>query len=351
MNSVKSWLLTGICVGLFMVSTDSYQALAMTTKNQKQPAITSIGRIKTINNKNITRKLPKRYSNGYYPESGHINRMRVNGGAKNVHFTTSYFLSHDNSQLWAAPQSAARVGHYVYVMYNLNRSFNDKHDFIVRYDIRKMKNHGIPLLHKNKKAAGIKVGPVFKGGHGQSLSYNPKNKQLWFVNVGRGSAYNASAERVSMRTLRPNYQVKFKFTRNRLLSMDNSLAFDKHGRAYTYVRAGGGDVKVGAYRIYYGKISTSGVHFRVAKHAIRHAAGAIPQGMGYNPKNNRLYFVSDGSIISIPANKVNRFKKHDIHYIHVKTNREFEGLTFNRKGEGLLLVLRPSELMKMSGSF
>ncbi|MBW1606201.1 hypothetical protein [Lactobacillus sp. Sy-1] len=336
-------------MGLFIMATGSH-VNAMKTVNQKQPAITKWGAVKMVYNKNIMRKNPKNYSVGNYPGSGRINRMRVTSGAKHVKFQTAYFLSHNTSANWAAPQSAARVGRYVYVMYNYNAKFKDNRDFIVRYDTHKIKNYGIPLHHKDTKVDGVKVGPVFNGGHGQSLAYNPKNKQLWFLNMGRGSYYHVKAERVSIKTLRPNYQVRFKLSFNSSL-MDNVLAFDKHGRAYTYVRSGGGSVKQGAYKIYYGSISTKGVHFNLARRAIRHAAGPIPQGMGYNPKNNRLYFVSDGSILSIPANKVNTLKRRDIKYVHVKTNREFEGITFDKHGHGLLLVLRPAELMRITGNF
>ncbi|MHA8263541.1 hypothetical protein ACYATO_07600 [Lactobacillaceae bacterium Melli_B3] len=235
-------------------------------------------------------------------------------------------------------------------MYNYNAKSNDMRDFIVRYDMNKINDHGLALDQQTNHKQGVKVGPVFRGGHGQSLAYNPKKKQLWFINMGQGAHVYASAEQISLKTLRSKYRVKFKFSGSGSF-MDNVLAFDKRGHAFTYVRSGGGNVKRGAYKVYRGSVSRSGVHFSLMKCAIRHAAGKIPQGMGYNPKNDRLYFISDGSIMSIPAWKVNRLKKSDIHYVHVKTNREFEGLSFNRQGHGYLLTLRPPELMRVKGSF
>ncbi|MEJ6400825.1 hypothetical protein [Nicoliella lavandulae] len=349
MKLVK-WLAVVPITLVLVSSMDVGQAHAMTVHNQKQYAITSSPRVKLVYNRNITRGVPKEYSTGNYPGSGKLNHMRVNHGAKHVKFNTSIFLPHNGEARWTAPQSSAIVGHYAYVMYNYNGKLNDHRDFVVRYDLNKIHHHGLELGYTSNHKDGIKVGPVFNGGHGQSLAYNPKKKQLWFLNMGRGSYAKASAEQLSLKTLRPIYRINFRFSYNSSL-MDNTLAFDNSGHAFTYVRSGGGNVRKGAYKIYRGSISRSGVHFNLMKTAIRHAAGPIPQGLGYNPKNDRLYFVSDGSIISAPAWKVNRLKKSDIRYVRVKTNREFEGLTFNRKGHGYLLTLRPPELMRMSGSF
>ncbi|MHA8263542.1 hypothetical protein ACYATO_07605 [Lactobacillaceae bacterium Melli_B3] len=64
---------------------------AMTTRHQRRPAVTKLPRVKTVNNANITRGLPKEYSTGNYPQSGKLNSMRVTKGFKHVRFNTSFF--------------------------------------------------------------------------------------------------------------------------------------------------------------------------------------------------------------------------------------------------------------------
>ncbi|MBW1606434.1 hypothetical protein [Lactobacillus sp. Sy-1] len=337
----SKWATALATVALFS-SVGATSVNAMSTYNQKQAAVTSIPQVRVVQNPNITRSLPT-YSFGKYQlnNAGNLNHIKVSGGATNVSFTTHAFLM--TSQ--GSPQSGVLVGKYLYAMYNQNRSEsdNDANDYIVRYDMSKLQNHVFPT-------DAIKVGPTFRGGHGQSLSYNPKTKQLWYLNIARGSATSASAELVSQKTLKPTNRVQFKFSTNGS-SIDNNLTFDKYGRAYTYVKSGGGSVPQGAYKIYRGTISTKGVHFTLMRSAIRHAAGAIPQGFSYNPKNNRLYFISDGSIVSAPAGKLNNLSKSDVKYIHADTNREFEGMIFNKSGKGYLITLRPDEIMTMKGSF
>ncbi|MEJ6401064.1 hypothetical protein [Nicoliella lavandulae] len=336
-------LATAVAAAAMFASAGFPAAHAMSTYNQKTAAVTSIPQVKVVQNPNITRALPNPYGYGQNQSNnqGRLNTITVNGGAKSVSFTTSAFLM--TSQ--GSPQSGALVGKYLYAMYNANRSEsdNDRKDYIVRYDLSKLQNNQFP-------ADAIKQGPEFDGGHGQSLSYNPKTKQLWFLNIARGSDTHAAAELVSKSTLTPTNSVQFKFSSNGS-SIDNNLAFDKNGYAYTYVKSGGGNVPQGAYKIYRGKITTKGVHFDLMKSAIRHSAGAIPQGFGYNPKNGRLYFVSDSSIVSAPANKLNNLSKSDVKYIHADSTREFEGLLFNASGKGFLISLRPDELMAMKGSF
>ncbi|MHA8263603.1 hypothetical protein ACYATO_07935 [Lactobacillaceae bacterium Melli_B3] len=316
---------------------------AMSTYNQKQAAVTSIPKVNVVDNPNITRSVPRPYAYGKNTDrSGGLNHITVKSGSKSVSFTTSIYLNSFDS---GVPQSAAIAGHYVYAMYNRNTSQvdDDLHDYIVRYDLNKVKDNQI-------SDDGVKVGPTFEGGHGQSISYNPKTKQIWFLNLAKGSDTHAAAELINPDTLAPTRKINFKFASNGS-SMDNTLSFDKYGRAYTYVKSGGGNVPTGAYKIYRGSITTKGVHFDLMKSAIRHPAGDIPQGMGYNPKSNRLYFISDGCIISIPASKVNNLKKSDIRYVNTNSNREFEGMVFDHSGTGYLLTLRPNEMMKMNGSF
>ncbi|UQS86213.1 hypothetical protein MOO44_00810 (plasmid) [Nicoliella spurrieriana] len=341
MNFSKK-VVTAVAAAALFSSVGVTSANAMSTYNQKQTAVTSIPSVKVVDNTNVFKKLQP-YSGGKYQSNnqGNLNHITVGRGATNVSFTTHAFLMTSAG----SPQSAVQVGKYLYTMYNANRSEsdNDLQDYIVRYDTSKLQNNQFPT-------DAIKVGPTFNGGHGQSLSYNPKTKQLWFLNIARGSAESAAAELVSQSSLKPTNKVQFKFSQNGS-SIDNNLTFDKYGRAYTYVKSGGGSVPQGAYKIYRGSISTKGVHFTLMRSAIRYSAGSIPQGFSYNPKNGRLYFISDGVIISAPSGKLNNLSKSDIKYVRANTNREFESMVFTKSGKGYLISLRPDEMMTMKGSF
>ena len=72
------------------------------------------------------------------------------------------------------------------------------------------------------------------------------------------------------------------------------------------------------------------------------------QGVAVNPANNRLYFVSDDILTSVPTSGVQsgNFSADDIHYQAFDSGREFESLAFDQDGYGYLLALWPPELMQ-----
>ncbi|XIF19429.1 MAG: hypothetical protein AJITA_00075 [Acetilactobacillus jinshanensis] len=123
----------------------------------------------------------------------------------------------------------------------------------------------------------VKYGSVFKGGHAQAMAYNPKTRQLWLLYNPQGSA------------------------------MGDTLAFDNHGNAYMSIRTFGGVAPVGSLKLFKGKITDHSVNFHMVQ-GLRYAPGIIMQNMSYNPSNNRIYFITDGEIMSVPAN----------HYSHLK---------------------------------
>lgn len=226
-----------------------------------------------------------------------------------------------------SPQSLAIASNKdMFVAYN---NYND-HMHVVRF-------------HNNQ----IKEGPIFKGGHGQSMSYNPKNHQLWLIgNKSGGSEHKTCVEEISQATLKPIRKINFTFGQS---VISTNLAFDRSGNAYTYTITHGGFAPKFSVKLYKGKITDHSVHFHLIMQGIRHSAGMIPQAMSYNPKTNRLYMVSDGEFVSFPANKIGHLKRRDVHYNKFPDHVEYEGLAFDKSGHGYLL-LHP-EIMRSTRVF
>lgn len=71
--------------------------------------------------------------------------------------------------------------------------------------------------------------------------------------------------------------------------------------------------------------------------------------MGYNPHNGRLYLVSDDSIQTLPARKLNgrgSLRPSDIKYTRFNSYREFESMIFDSTGHAMLLSNRNPELLR-----
>ena len=193
----------------------------------------------------------------------------------------------------------------------------------------------------------VKAGPTFRGGHGQSMSYNPQNHQIWLVgNKSGASQHSSNVQEISPYSLRPLRKINFSFGQSIISS---NLAFDKRGNAYTYTITGGGFAPAGSVKLYKGRITDHSVKFHLVKQGIRHAPGETPQAMSYNPKNDRLYLVSDGEIISFPAKKIGHLSKRDVSYSKFPGRLEFEGLTFDHSGHGYLLL--HGEIMRSTRVF
>ncbi|MCY9806264.1 hypothetical protein OXT66_01725 [Lentilactobacillus senioris] len=243
-------------------------------------------------------------------------------------------------------------GHYAYVMSTVAPGSNTGQ--ITRFNMQALKKlkvkdlntclSGTSVLSKYKNY--VKVGPKFNTGHGQSLAYNPKNKQLWFV--GKNSI-NANVQRVSTASLKPITKINFRLKST--VAMGENLTFDKKGNAYFWgysTGSWGSRSPKKSIKYYKGKIGSKSVKFNLVMQGIKNGPGAIPQAISYNPKSNRVYFISDGSIMSIPASKVGHLKNSDVKVSVFNTKREFEGMSFTSNGEGYLLVHDVNELMKFN---
>ncbi|WP_282802516.1 hypothetical protein [Secundilactobacillus kimchicus] len=330
-------------------------------------------RFKTVNNQNCFVKQPGTYS--YSPNYLAAYTFQTTptaynsvGGNQTVQLKTDLFLpvSYHQSGDLGNPQSIAITpsGSSAYVMYTKSGGANT--GFVVHYNLRNLRKvvhttnnlaairQATNALQKNTLnpqyqniLANIKVGPTFKTGHGQSLAMNPKNNQLWFVqNPGTAGGYT-TVQRLSKSTLKPCTTIHYRLRSNRhnRVTMGNNLTFDRSGHAYfsSYV-SGSRQLK-----IYQGTINTHQTRFNLIMQGLANRPGTKNQSIGYNSANNRLYFVSDDSISSVPVAKLGHLDSGDIQATTFNSGREFEGLTFDHAGHGYLLTNKGAEIL--TGNF
>lgn len=325
------------------------------TYNQKRVALSGGTATYFVNNTNysIVPKYSYGASNGYY-ESGTYQTqpyyMLATGGNFRRNAKTSYYLpvSYNSSGDMANPQSVAvsKSGQYAYVMYP---GFSSG---IVRYDLWKLNSLGVntdnmaALRYGLKRRdpqimAAVKFGPSLNVGHGQSLALNPKTNRLWFIRMDVVTRHPVFVE-VSANTLAPIKEIKTTFSHS--YSINNELAFDNNGNAYTYVKYRPLGKHAGRIVIFKGKISAKSVKFKAVRQGILNGPGVQTQGMGYNPAKNRLYLVSDGVVTSVPVSKLGHLKNRDVKTTRFGTNLEFEGIAFTSSGTGYIMTIRGAQL-------
>lgn len=359
-------LLSILVMGIGLTSLN----LITNAKTQNGNALSAyrVANYRTVNNKNYARgKYTYKQTSAYQKnifQSTPDTLKGVKGNGK-TNFVTEYFLpvSYHKSGDFGNPQSVAIVNNYAYIMYTKHGGSNQ--GFIVRYDLAKLnalggnKSGTMNILRQaswnqvanrlnssdKKVLQAIKVGPTQYVGHGQSMAYNPKNKQMWFV---LKTGIHAAIERVNLKTLKPYHRINFKLSST--VPMGENLTFDKRGNAYFYSYVSGGWAPKKSVKLYKGKITNNSVHFKLVMQGIRHAPGAIAQSIDYNPKNDNLYLISDGGVTRFPVKKLGHLSAKNVRTVITNQSREFEGLAFNKKGQGFLLVNKGPELMKMTKS-
>ncbi|MCL2688052.1 MAG: hypothetical protein FWE58_05905 [Methanobrevibacter sp.] len=303
------------------------------------------------------------------------NTISTTEESKNYTFITEYFLPtlwkalenyYYPSQYWYNSQAIAIDGKYMYIL--SSSGYNENKGFIVRYDMELLNTynannekgiwalrklgldiyHGNKLTNKQKRLKNaIKIGPVFNTGHGQSLSINPKTKTLWLWQDD-GSGNTLKLMRINNETLKQEkiYEVSAKLNNNSINSFRN-LAFDSEGNFYTdYVKKTERNPN-GYVTIFTGNIENDTVKIKPLL-TIQNRPGTYSQSLAVNPSNNRLYLVSDGVFYTLPIEKLrNRtLSPDDFRYYIFDTSREFEGVSFDNKGNSYLLVLRGTEVLK-----
>jgi hypothetical protein len=304
------------------------------TYNQKGDALKSysVNSYKVVKNAKMTRASYS-YSDSYGKDT-----LAITKGFKKGKKFTRYHLLKDSlfeGNDYENPQSIAVTpnGKIAYLMVAEKGSASNENNWkgrVYKVDI------------KNKRL--IKKGPVFTVGHGQAMAYNPKTKQLWYVQ--KVKSIKTNIKQISTSSLKVVKTINFRMSKT--VKMGNNLAFDKKGRVYFYTRSGGSwgknDPK-NSIKIYQGKIGANKVSFRLIMQGIKYPPGQIGQSMGYNPKSNRLYLVDDGEIMSIPVAKLGKLKKSDVRTSVFEGNREFEGISFDNSGNGYFLTNKPYEIM------
>ena len=197
-------------------------------------------------------------------------------------------------------------------------------------------------------AQTAQLSPEVDIGHGQTLSYNPQNKHIYLAEDNTLTDLasrddNNTVLEMDPNTLKPIREYNFKMFHGDSANLQlHTLAFDKNGNAYWGRKLNGG------YMFFYGRLDENGVSFQASSSMVGKRGGTTNQGVAVNPANNRLYFVSDDILTSVPTSGVQNgnFSADDIHYQAFNSGREFESLAFDQDGYGYLLALWPPELMQ-----
>ncbi|WP_268912878.1 hypothetical protein [Lentilactobacillus sp. SPB1-3] len=354
----------------------SYTLLGFFTANAKmvlyhqQSSALTKGSLRYINDSKVKYvSKPKNYAHVVHKADQHTVRSTK---GKKVSFTTRYLLPSPGkgAQHWGNPQSIAMdKDKYMYVVYCPTNLKNKGR--IVRFDIRVLDQMGIRLHpellqstyvktngHYSKMQKQIqkhiKVGPLFVTGHGQSLAYNWKNHGLYMWRDNEKAPRVPSSQwgyivHVDSNRLRPDKMIRFRLKRGRFsVPGGHTLTFDKSGNAYFWSNPG-----FGGY-IYKGKIHHRSVKFRLTHQILRKIPGTRIQSMGYNPIRQRLLMVSDGSIASFSAKRLNghgHLTNSNFEWSEFAPIREFEGIAYDGSSHGNLLVNHCPEVLQADRAF
>ncbi len=272
-------------------------------------------------------------------------------------FKTQYLLPHPDVALGSSdynftnPQSAARAGKYLYVVYSPHQ-LNGK-GFIVRYDTSELSSLGLEKssnLTVSRDSSAMKVSKIFQVGHGQSLAYNPKAHELWMWRDRgdmKGGPTN-TVQRISTSTLMPNKSITFKMSDGgAYIPGGHDLTFDNHGTALYW------EMSSGHVKIYKMNIGSKSVKVTLTKQLFKNGTGTHEQSIGFNSHNGRVYIVSDDSIASFPESKTNgngSLTSKDFKYTRFNSKREFESLFFVG-GHGMLLSNKNPEVFRSTTAY
>jgi len=356
----KLAIIGALLFGMGLTLTPLVPAHAITMVDQTKAALTT-SKQRSLNDSQVHFvPVPSSYASAANPSG--INTIASDQGSP-VTFTTKYLLPIPGyqHQAWGDPQSMAVVGQYLYVVYCPTAWYNRGR--LVRFDMAKLTGLKVtpqqiqsiyraktPITARTKAIrAAIKVGPAFTTGHGQSLAYNWKDHQLYMWQDRESAPRVPVSQAGVIQQLNPSSLQPVRLIHFRLKSKSlavpggHVLAFDRQGNAYFWTRPNATEVY-----LYRGRIGRRHVHFHLTSQVLQHGPGTCVQSMAYNPNNNRLYLVADGSIASLPASKLagnGSLTSGDVKWTHFASKREFEGLSFGTDGKAYLLSNHQPEVL------
>lgn len=374
----KAFVCTAVALSMFAAT--PVPALALTTYNQKGNVLKQYDtkKYKVVNNKNYG-KLKYSFKGCGLSNEPHYLKVKK-GDRKGLKLTTWAYLpkSFDGSGDMGNPQAIAVTsdGKYAYVSYaataELKKKFklSDGQGRIVRYDLQKLEELGVSengqmselalasrmrrnavkngknlnkalTEHQRELLSCVTFGPWFKLGHGSTLCYDRTRNALWYSN--KTGQIKTNLIRVNIDKLKPEAQYNFKLKDT--VTMGNNLVFDKKGRCYFYTYNHSNWAPIGAIKVYRGVIKGKKLKFELTMQCIKYSPSQNIQSIGYNPKNDSLYFVSNGTVVSVPVSKLGKLKKSDVKTSLFDGNREFEGLAFDDSGRCYLLVNKDPEIL------
>ncbi|MBZ2201005.1 MAG: hypothetical protein ABF723_00805 [Lentilactobacillus hilgardii] len=350
-------LLLGTVAGIGLVGSGMGIASAATYIQRSNALIQySSSSLRTVNNSHV--HFVKANSNYAWSKNpSGADTIKSASGTKWA-FETKYLLPTTHAALGKSshdmtnPQAATYAGKYLFVLYAPHNTVG--RGFVVRYDtneLNKMSFNATQNALLTKRPSGIKVGPQFTVGHGQSLAYDQKHHSLWMWRDRADMKPTATStiQKISSSKLKPDKAIKFSMNnRGAMVPAGHNLTFDRSGHAYWWGISGG---KVKIYRGVFGKRT---VKVSLTKQLLAKRTGTHEQAMGYNPHNGRLYLVSDDSIQTLPARKTygrGSLKPGDIKYTRFHSGREFESMTFDKSGHAMLLTNRNPELMRSTNRY
>lgn len=346
-------VLLGIAVGLSMAAVTGTTANAATYV-QRRNALSRYSGLRVVNNRQ-TKFVKANPNYGWTNKPGGVGTIKSVSGTKWI-LKTKYLLPNTHAALNKSsrdltnPQAAAFAGKYLFVLYAPHQ-FHGK-GFVVRYNRSTLNNLSLAKAQNSllKPTAGMKVGPMFNVGHGQSLAYNKKQHAIWMWRDRPDMKPTtwSTIQRISMSSLKPNRAIKFHMDNGGAnVPAGHDLTFDNAGHAYWW------GISNGMVKIYKAKLGAKSIHVTLAKQMLRYRTGTHEQSMGYNSHNGRLYLVSDDSVQTLPARKLNghgSLKPSDIKYTKFCSHREFESMIFDG-GHAFLLSNRDPELLRSTTAY
>ncbi|MBU7555228.1 SH3-like domain-containing protein [Pediococcus ethanolidurans] len=339
-----------------------------------------------VKNTNYFVNAPSTYgvSPNYPSFSTTSNTIKHKSGNGDTDFTTDFYLpsTFKKSGDFGNAQSVVIDGDMIYVMNEVSGTTTDQ-GFVVKYDLAKLRtlaksSQDLSVLRRaaynkiNKKTLTsdqqealkcVTVGPTFTTGHGQAMAMNPKNKQIWFIGKSGASTETSNIQELNKTSLRPDKEIDFKMGQNQ--NTPSNLTFDNNGNFYAYVKNAAKWAPTNSLKLYKGVINSNNtVQINLVMQGLKYAPGTHSQSIGFNsdprdPRGPRLYFVADGSISSVPVNKIGSLSSNDVRAETFQSydnnnkptnTREFEGLVFDTTGAGYLFTLRGVELMRATSS-